>query len=185
MQRTQRLPREALVSLIQEKGYEALSVQDIIDRANVGRATFYSHFDNKEDLLVGGFDELRASLRGRQREALARQAGLEERVLGFSHEMFAHANEYRGVFQAMVGRRSHAVVQQLLFKILLDLIRKDLQATVPRIRARSIQVEALAQFITGALFGVMSWWLDGKMRISVEEVNTLFRHLAIPVLRSV
>lgn len=185
VQRTQQLLREALVSLIQEKGYEALSVQEIIDRANVGRATFYSHFDNKEDLLVSGFDELRASLRERQREALARQAGLEERVLGFSHEMFAHANEYRSVFQAMVGRRSHAVVQQLLFKILLDLIRNDLQATVPGVRARSIQVEALAQFITGALFGVMTWWLDGKMRISVEEVNTLFRHLAIPVLRSV
>ena len=185
VQRTQQLLREALVSLIQEKGYEALSVQDIIDRANVGRATFYSHFDNKEDLLVSGFDELRASLRERQREALARQAGLEERVLGFSYEMFAHANEYRSVFQAMVGRRSHAIVQQLLFKILLDLIRNDLQATVPRVRARSIQVEALAQFITGALFGLMTWWLGGKMRISVEEVNTLFRHLAIPVLRNV
>ncbi len=49
--RTQQLLRGALFSLIQERGFEALSVQDIIDRANVGRATFYSHFDNKQDLL--------------------------------------------------------------------------------------------------------------------------------------
>lgn len=63
MQRTRQLLRGALFSLIQEKGFEALSVQDIIDHANVGRATFYAHFDNKEDLLLTGFDGLRASLR--------------------------------------------------------------------------------------------------------------------------
>lgn len=184
MQRTQQLLRGALLSLIQEKDFETLSVQDIIDRANVGRATFYAHFDNKEDLLVSGFDNLRASLKERQREALARRSGLDERVLGFSYEMFAHANEHRNVFLAMAGKRSHALVQQLLYKILLDLVRDDLKATVWRDRPNSVPVEALAQFITGALFGLLMWWLNGKMRLSVEEVNTLFRQLAIPVLKT-
>ena len=183
VQRTELLLRGALLSLIQEKGFETLSVQDIIDRANVGRATFYAHFDNKEDLLVSGFDNLRASLKERQREALGRRSGLDERVLGFSCEMFAHANEHRDVFLAMAGKRSHAIVQQLLYRILLDLVRDDVKATVSRVRANSVPVEALAQFITGALFGLLMWWLNGKMRLSVEEVNTLFRQLAIPVLK--
>jgi AcrR family transcriptional regulator len=183
VQRTEQLLRGALLSLIQEKDFETLSVQDIIDRANVGRATFYAHFDNKDDLLVSGFDNLRASLKERQREALARRSGLDERVLGFSYEIFAHANEHRDVFLAMAGMRSHAIVQQLLYRILLDLVRDDVKATVSRVRANSVPVEALAQFITGALFGLMMWWLNGKMRLSVEEVNTLFRQLAIPVLK--
>jgi AcrR family transcriptional regulator len=55
VQRTRQLLRTALVPLIEENGFEALTVQDIIDRANVGRATFYAHFDKKEDLLVSGF----------------------------------------------------------------------------------------------------------------------------------
>lgn len=183
VQRTEQLLRGALLSLIQEKGFETLSVQDTIDRANVGRATFYAHFDNKEDLLVSGFDNLRASLKERQREALGRRSGLDERVLGFSYEMFAHANEHRDVFLAMAGKRSHAIVQQLLYRILLDLVRDDVKATVSRVRANSVPVEALAQFITGALFGLLMWWLNGKMRLSVEEVKTLFRQLAIPVLK--
>ncbi len=184
VQRTQQLLRGALFSLIQEKGYERLSVQNIIDRANVGRATFYAHFDNKEDLLISGFDNLRASLKERQREALSRGSSLDERVLAFSYEMFAHANEYRDVFQAMVGKRSGAVVRQLLYKILLDLVRDDVKATISRGRANSIPVEAFAQFITGALLGLLMWWLNGRMRLSVEEVSALFRRLAIPALQA-
>ena len=39
------------MTLVQEKGFESVTVQEIIDRANVGRATFYSHFDSKDDLI--------------------------------------------------------------------------------------------------------------------------------------
>jgi AcrR family transcriptional regulator len=55
------------MSLITERGFEELAVQDILERADVGRATFYAHFDNKEDLLVSGLETLRLSLKARQR----------------------------------------------------------------------------------------------------------------------
>ena len=90
--RTRALLHQALMSLIQERGFEALSVQDIIDRANVGRATFYAHFDNKEDLLASGIEGLRQSLRERQRRALASSSPGDERLLGFSLELFAHGD---------------------------------------------------------------------------------------------
>src|SRR5713226_5632016 len=112
VQRTRQLLQGALLSLIREKGFEALSVQDIIDRANVGRATFYAHFDNKEDLLVSGFDGLRAALKELQRQAHMRTASSDERLFAFSHEMFAHIAEYRKVFRAMVGKRSGAMVDR-------------------------------------------------------------------------
>jgi AcrR family transcriptional regulator len=97
-----------------------LTVQEIIDRKNVvGRATFYSHFDNKDDRLVSGFEDLRASLKVRQRDAFSRGYTIEDRVFGFSHEVFAHTNEYREAFRAMVGQRSGAIVQRLLHKLLV------------------------------------------------------------------
>src|SRR5262245_58324705 len=116
VERTEQLIRGALLSLIKEKGFEDLTVQEIIDRANVGRATFYAHFDNKDDLLVSGFEDLRASLKMRQREAFKRGRTVEERALGFSEEVFAHTHEYREVFRVMVGKRSGAAVERMLHK---------------------------------------------------------------------
>ena len=184
VERTQQLLRDALRSLIQEKGFETLTVQQIIDRANVGRATFYAHFDNKDDLLASGFEDLRESLKARQREAFARGKSVEDRVFAFSHEVFAHTNEYRDVFRAMVGKRSGAAVQRLLHKLLVDLVRDDVKKTLPRAESSGVPTEALVHFVAGALFGLLMWWLNGKMRLSAAEVNALFRKLAIPALTS-
>src|SRR5690348_14574384 len=104
VQRTRELLRGALFALIRERGFEVLTVQDIIDRANVGRATFYAHFDNKEDLLLSGFDELRAALKERQHEAKLRRGPVEERGFAFSHELFAHIDDHRDLFQAMASK---------------------------------------------------------------------------------
>jgi AcrR family transcriptional regulator len=184
VQRTQQLLRTALVSLIEDKGFEALTVQDIIDRANVGRATFYAHFDNKEDLLVSGLDGLRAALKELQRQTYLRTASSDERLFAFSHEMFAHIAEYRKVFRAMVGKRSGALVQQLLQKIVVDLVRDDLKAIAGRRDERSSPAEAVVQFVTGGFFGLAMLWATGKLPLSVEEVNALFRRLAMPGVKA-
>lgn len=182
--RTEQLLRTALVSLIEEKGFETLTVQDIIDRANVGRATFYAHFDNKEDLLVSGFDGLRTALKELQRQAHLRTTSSDERLFAFSHEMFAHIAEYRKVFRAMVGKRSGALVQQLLQKIVVDLVRDDLKPVVGRRDDRSAPAEAVVQFVTGGFFGLAMLWATGKLPVSVEEVNALFRRLATPGVKA-
>ncbi len=58
IQRTRQLLHEALITLILEKGYDAITVQDILERANLGRSTFYAHYQDKEALLLSGFQEL-------------------------------------------------------------------------------------------------------------------------------
>jgi AcrR family transcriptional regulator len=181
VERTQKLLRGALRSLLEERGFETLTVQHIIDRANVGRATFYAHFDSKDDLLASGFEDLRASLRARQREALSRGGNVDDRVLAFSHDMFAHANEYREVFRGMVGKQSGAVIQRLLHKLLVDLVREDVTTAT---RRGPESTEALAQFIGGGLVALLIWWLNARVRLSVAEIDALFRRFAIPALKA-
>jgi len=184
VQRTQQLLQQALLSLIKEKAFEAISVQEIIDRANVGRATFYAHYDNKEDLLESGFDGLQARLKERQREALARGSNLDERLFAFSHELLAHAHEHREVFPAMVGKRGGAVIQHVLRRLLVELVRDDVKAMASQGRAGPVPSEAIVQFLANGLFGLLVWWLNGRMRLTVEEVNEIFRRLAVPAVRA-
>ena len=182
VERTQEQLRQALVALIRERGFERLTVQDIIDRANVGRATFYAHFDNKDALLASGFDQLRDALRAAQRVALGRPGPVEHRVFAFTHEVFAHTDAHRDLFRMMVGRRSGAAVQRILHALIGDLVRRDIEAVAGRLPA-NVPREALVQFTTGALFGLLMWWVDGRRRpVTVDDMNALFRRLALPAL---
>lgn len=182
VQRTRQLLHGSLMALIQEKGVEALSVQNIIDRANVGRATFYAHFDSKEDLLASGIENLRESLKQRQRQARS-AGGSDERLFAFSRELFIHADEHRTVFRAMVGKRSGAVVQQLLQKMLVDLVRDEVKRTWAG-QENETPIEAMSQFVGGGLFGLLMWWGNGRMRMAVDDVDAMFRRLAIPSLNA-
>src|SRR5512146_2463362 len=184
VQRTQQLLEQALLALIKEKAFESISVQEIIDRANVGRATFYEHYDNKEDLLQSGFNGLEARLKERQREALARGGDFDERLFAFSHELLAHAHEHRDVFPAMVGKRGGTVIQHVLRKLLVGLVQEDVKAAAPRDGTGLVPSEAIVQFLANGLFGLLVWWLNGRMRLSVEEVNEIFRQLAVPAIRA-
>ncbi|HET9931299.1 MAG TPA: TetR/AcrR family transcriptional regulator, partial [Polyangiaceae bacterium] len=125
VQRTRRALSEALIGLILERGWDDVSVQDVCDRANVGRSTFYTHFADKEELLVGGLDDLRMGLR----QLAPVEAGA--RPLGFLRGIIEHADEHRRLFRAVIGKRSGHAVQQRFRQMLIDLIQEDLAAVAP------------------------------------------------------
>src|SRR5438067_7021781 len=105
VQRTRDTLHHALISLMVEKGYDAVTVQDILDRANVGRSTFYAHYRGKDELLRAGLRELGRELAKVQRAALAQKHGF-----GFTRAFFEHAHSHRDTYRAIVGRRSGVVV---------------------------------------------------------------------------
>src|SRR5438093_4059248 len=110
IQRTREVLHQALISLMIEKGYEVITVQDIIDRANVGRSTFYAHYVGKQDLLLSGLKNLSKHLLAHQRAALAAKGNFRERGFGFSLPLFEHVDSKRNLYHAIVGRQSGTVV---------------------------------------------------------------------------
>src|SRR5208283_550628 len=100
IQRTRQLLLSSLLELILEKGYETITVQDIIDRANVGRSTFYSHFQDKEHLLLSGSERL-----GDLLEEFRARSGAGESNWDLSLAIFRHAEQQRQAFKALLGRQ--------------------------------------------------------------------------------
>jgi len=177
LQRTRALLQQALSAMIVEKGYEATTVQDIIDRANVGRSTFYAHFADKETLLLSGIEDLRVFLRQRQAEALKTSGGSRERGFGFSLPMLEHAKDHWRLYQAMVGRKSGATVLQRLSAMMADLVRDDLTAL--GVRTAPAQRDLIAHHVAGGFMSVLGWWLEHGAKLTPPEVDAIFRRLVL------
>src|SRR4030088_2622750 len=127
--RTRGVLQHALTSLILKMGYEAVTIQDICDEANVGRSTFYAHYTSKDDLKRSGFEHLRKALIDRQREARAAPRDIKHRSLGFSLTMFEHAHDHIDLYRALVGGRGGTVSLGQIRKILSVLVRNELPTT--------------------------------------------------------
>lgn len=180
VRRTKDLLRGALLSLIKEKGYERITVQEIIDRADVGRSTFYAHFRDKEDLLVYGLEELR--------EPFTSATGGNSRRQGTdaspSLTVFEHFATYHDVWKAMAGRRGAEVFVRYLHEFLTELVRDQLRARAPHGPTR-VPVDALVEFAVSTLLGLgMRWWQLGEAPYSARDVDQIYRRLTEPAIQA-
>ncbi len=176
--RTKTMLQHALNSLIRKKDYEAITIKDICDAANVGRSTFYAHYTSKDDLKRKGFDKLRKELVDRQREALTMAADDRDRSLGFSLTMFEHARDHVDHYRTLVGGRGGAVSLGRIRQILSDLVRDELAATIDKNSADVVPRELVVQYVVGAFMAVMTWWLDGGAKLPPKRIDAMFRRLA-------
>ncbi len=173
VQRTRRTLREALVALILERGWDRFSIQDLCERADVGRSTFYTHFADKEDVVGAGFEDLGRGVRAE----LAAASGAR-RPLAFSRPLFEHARAHERVFRALIGEFGGHVVQRRFRDLVIDLVREDLAPLVPAGPTR----DGAVAFLSGALFDLLIWSLESKSTPTPADADALFQELAAPVV---
>jgi len=184
--RTRQMLRTALVSLIEEKGFDAITVQDIADRAELNRATFYLHFKDKQDLLVkslrDAIDELVADIGASTDEQgqLIFDGSLRPIKAVFEH-VAQHARFYRVMMSAEGVPAFIAGVRDYMAEITL----KWLKALQPKPRQSQVPLEIVANSLSWSLLGVLIWWLEHDMPHSPDYMAEQFRLLITLDLRQV
>jgi len=172
--RTRTSLHQALISLILEKGYDSITVEEICQAANVGRSTFYLHYMGKDDLKQSGLDGLRRQLVG---TAAHSGKGEGSQRLGFSLAMFEHARDHVDLYRALAGSRGGAVALGTIRQILSELVRAELVATVNKTLPDAVPRELVVQYFVGAYMAVLTWWLDGGMKLPPDRIDAMFRQL--------
>jgi len=166
-QRTRHLISEAFVQLLREKGYSAITVSDIIERADIGRSTFYSHYRDKDDLFVNEMERVIV--------ALGNQIPVQDEMPYFpSLGLFRHVGEQYELYKALVWTPGIDLLIKHLQKSLCQRIEQGLENSG---EVFAIPVPILANFIAGSFLTLLTWWLENKMIYSPEEMDAMFSKL--------
>lgn len=167
--------RDALLSLLAERGWDELNIQEICDQANVGRSTFYIHYRGKEDLLAESLNDLRDALRATKPDKAAAQP-----PLAFMPGLLAHMVEQRQIFKTVMGRRSGHGIERRFRDMVFQLIEHDLT----RLNLPSLQHQMLARYTAGGLVDIMAWWVDAPVAPKVDVLERLLKEFALAALHA-
>jgi AcrR family transcriptional regulator len=185
--RTRQFLRDALIDLIKEKGFDAVQVQEITERAKLNRATFYMHYRDKNDLLVKSMQETLAQLEQDRGLPLSIEDGritqeliIKPLIALFDH--FANNSEFYFVMLCQIGVPSTINEMQHYIEQLglrwMDKFQPDKSKLI-------VETEMLLKFVSAAYIGVVKWWLNNNMPYSSEQMARQFMNLvSLGVFRS-
>ena len=172
VRRTRDALGDALIALMQEKPFDTITVQEVLDRAHVSRSTFYSHYSDKDDLLMSDAEEFFEALS----TALSAHGDKSDRVFPVQ-EFFTHLADVQPFYKALVKSGKFQENMELARGHFARGIERRL-AELPR--ARSIpanELPAIAFTQAGALLSLLMWWLDRGMREPPAQMDELFHRM--------
>lgn len=179
-QRTRRLLGDAMVALLAQKRYDAITVQDIIDRANVGRTTFYTHFRDKDDLLLSEINRV-VHLLGDDAALLGERVSPLLPSLG----LFRHVQANRALYQAVLWGSKFRHHIKLIQAQLTRLIEQRLTELAPAGRSLTVPLSVLANFVAGAFLAQLEWWMSSKAAYTPEDIDAMFWRMVKPGVEAV
>lgn len=181
VKKTLGLLREALHALIAEVPYDRIAVTDILERANVGRSTFYTHFRDKDELLVS---TIFALVEVARLTPAPRSKDWRENAVWFSLPIFEYHALHRHKGDPKMGLRGKSILHEHLQRAIFQMV-SDVVGDEPYTRKRTnaaISAEVAIKFIASTFVFTLDWWLESRSKLAPNEVNALFRALVFPSL---
>lgn len=183
-QRTRRQLKEALFSLILEKGYDAVTIEDITERADLGRTTFYLHYRDKEELLLESIDSISEELMAQIAPIPPASWNDQPDASGSNPRdpirvVFRHAADnaplYLIILHGEGATRTSRRVRDIISQKVIEVLHASVEGGVPI--HPQVPEDVFAGYLGGALMGMITWWLESKAPYSADEMADMFRRL--------
>jgi AcrR family transcriptional regulator len=176
VQRTRELLQKALVELISECEYNVITIQDIVDRANIGRTTFYLHYNSKDDLFMSCHEAIISEFHFGSRHPLSREEMLAPDAPASMALAYRHLEEGRArlypIFQGKEGL--------LILRRIRDLSAQEIETNLRGAFGKAnsaIPFNVLANYLAGAQIALVQWWLEKRRPHSPENLAQTFHRL--------
>ena len=177
VRRTRERLGAALIALIEEKVMHEVTVQEVLDRAKVGRSTFYVHYQDKDDLLLSQMEEglqMWSNILSAKQEKSRRVAPVAE--------FFAHIASARKLYRSLVasGRiQAYFDLAQGYFARGIARRLKEIGVPIPDQR----ELDARAHALAGNLLSLLRWWFERGAKEAAEDMDDLFHRMVWKGLR--
>jgi AcrR family transcriptional regulator len=178
-QRSQQALIEALIELMANKTYDSISIKEIVEKANVGRSTFYAHYQTKDDLVKSGFERL-----------------LDETVthvvLNKSNQdltvdvtmLFHHAAGHYHIYKTLMWGTGYKILTIDEHNVFSEKLKQRLSVFFPDESKMTVPLDVLSIVFSGNLLILLRWWLDNKMPYPPEKMNNLFQKMVMPGIKA-
>jgi AcrR family transcriptional regulator len=182
--RTRRSLRQAFYDLVLEQGYDAVTVEDITNRADLGRTTFYLHYRDKEDLLMESVRDLVDGLIAQLAQVPLNQWKLPESsqstqeipltaiTYAFQH-VAQNANLYRIILRGEGTYSASRRLRDIIIRAITELI-EGFSAHQGLIINPQVPLEVFLNGLSGAWIGLVSWWLEEDRPYTPEQMAVMY-----------
>ncbi len=170
----------AVSELLHERAFTEITVQQIIDRAGVARATFYARYRNKDDALYSSFERMIGGLEHR----MERRASPDARLAPVA-ELLSHLSSAPSVVGSLRAADRMEMIWELGTGLFADMIERRLPllaGTATSAPPAPAPFRLQARMLAGALMELTKWWLEHPQRMSAEALDRHFHDMARRVL---
>lgn len=182
VERTRELLQKALIDLFREQGYAAITIQDIADRANVGRTTFYLHYSSKDDLFLSCHEALISTFAFGPHSLRSRTALLSREAPPGMIAAYRHLAEARTWLEPLLQGKDSLLILRRIRAGLAQEIEASLRAAFAEADSR-IPLDVLAVSLAGAQITLVQWWLEQRQPHTPENLAEAFQRVQRAVIR--
>jgi len=176
VQRTRDLLQKALIELISERGYDAITIRELVDRANVGRTTFYLHYNSKDELFMSCHEAIVSEFHFGRLHALSREELLSPEAPPWIASAYRHLLEARALlYPVFQGKNSLLILRRIR-----DRSAQGIEASLRAAFAEAdstIPFHMLANYLAGAQIALVQWWLEKRRPHTPEMLAQTFHRL--------